>query len=403
MPTYIYQATASKGDQKQGKIIAASENAAIKELQERKLTVTSLKEEEKKARFQISIPFMKKIKAKDLVIFCKELAILVNTNLPIIRALKTIELQTENPYLKDIVKEVKNEVTGGSNLSDAFGRFPEVFSPFFINIVKSGEVSGRLGEILESVAEQMEKDYDLNSEVKTALAYPGFILVSIFVVGFILVTFALPQLISIFEESNVELPLTTRILIWVAHFMQSFWWLILAFIFLAGAFIASSLKSKQGQDSFDRLKLKLPIIGPLFQKVYLTRLTRNLGILIESSLPILRALKVTADVVGNVVYKEVLLQVADDVEGGKSIGDSFSKFPGVIPPLVTQMISVGEEVGKLDNSCKQIAEFFAKEVDHILKQFASLIEPVLLVVMGIAVGLLVSAILMPIYNLADTI
>jgi type IV pilus assembly protein PilC len=295
-----------------------------------------------------------------------------------------------------------DEVDSGYRLSDALSKRPTIFSHFYVSVVKSGETSGKLEEVLEYLANEMEKDYDMNNKIKGAMIYPAFVFGGLLIVGLLMMAFVVPKLTDVLKESGGQLPMATKLLIGVSGFLSQYWWLV--FIGLGGlvAGFTFFIRQRQGREIIDRLILHLPVFGRLFQRIYLVRFTRTMNTLIVGGVTIVDSLKVAAEVTGNSVYKKLIEDTVIAVEEGSTISGIFINHPQV-PKMVSQMIGVGEKTGKLDIVLDRITHFYTREIDNIVANLMTLLEPIIMVFMGVAVGLMVAAIILPMYNLASQI
>ncbi len=401
MPNFRYKARDEQNKTVGGVVQAASREVAAEILTDEGLTILSIELEEA-SLWQRSLKILKRVKIKDLVIFSRQLSVIVSATIPLVQGLKILIQQTENDFFKTIISEVADDVEGGAKLSAALARHPEVFSNFYTSIIKSGETSGKLDEVLNYLADQQEKDYDTISRVRGAMIYPIFILCGLVVVGTMMMIFVIPNLTEILAESGTELPLSTKILIGTSNFLTNFWWLL--FLGIIGLVIALKfiLKTSKGQYFWDLLKLRLPVFGKLFQKIILVRISRSLYTLMSGGVPISKSLEIVAEVTGNVIFKELILETAREVEGGNSIASAFLKSKEV-PAMVSQMLNLGERTGRLDEILEKLTDFYSREIKNMLDNLSSLLEPMILMAMGIAVGLLVSAIILPMYDLAGSI
>jgi len=402
MAVFDYRARKADSQQVNGAVVAASENVAYDTLKERGLTIISLEERKEGKIFQNPLALFNRIKVKELVIFARQLAVMINANVPIVRSLKILLRQTENVRFKVILSDILDDVEGGVKLSAALAKYPSVFNNFFVYMVRSGETTGKLDEVLEYLATQKEKDYDLISKVRGAMTYPIVLLTGVLVVGTGLTLFVLPSLLDVFAEANAQLPFPTRVLIAFVGFSKSYWYLIFLGI---GALVFGFItfkRTKRGKQIWDLIKIKIPIAGGVFKKLYLSRMARSIATLLEAGVPISRSLEITSDVVDNFVYREVINETIGEVEGGNSITTAFvrSKY---IPLMMTQMLAVGEQSGHMDQILGKVADFFDRELENVIANLVTLMEPVILLIMGGAVGFLVAAILLPIYNLSNAI
>lgn len=402
---YEYTATTLEGELKTGSIEAASVDIAISALQERSLVITNIKSAKQAGSFLESFgkfKFLNKVKHKDIVILSRQLATLFEAKIAVLDSLRLLAGQANNVKLKESLAEIVEDIKGGSYLSLAMSKHPDIFSPFYINMIKSGEESGKLEEIFRALADHLERSYELASKTKNALIYPAFVVATFFIVMALMLTFVIPKLTSILTEVNQKIPFYTRILIGVSNFFRDFWAFIFVGAVAGGAFLWRYAKTEKGSEALSKFQTSFPFVGALYSKFYLSRMTDNMETLLSSGVPAVRTLEIAADVVGNKIYKNILLTAANEVKGGSSISEALSKYPEV-PLMVVQMIRTGEETGKLSFMLKTLGKFYKKEVDNAVETLVSLIEPVMIVVLGGAVGILLISILGPIYNITSSI
>jgi len=398
MAIFKYKALDKDKKEITGLVEAVNEEAAAETLREKGFSIISIKEEISAKMGGITI--LNRIKAKDLVIFSRQLAVMISANVSMVQALKILIDQTANIKLKMIVSEIADEVDSGSRLSDVLAKRPKVFSRFYISVIKSGETSGKLDEVLNYLADEMEKDYDMMSKIKGAMIYPAFVLFGLLVVGVVMMVYVVPKLTNILTETGAELPLTTRILIATSGFMSNYWWLILVILVVLAVGLRFYISRPQGRRQLDFLKLRIPIFGKLFQRIYLVRFTRSMNTLIVGGVTIANSLRVAGEVVSNKIFQQLIEETVKEVEDGNSISSVFIESKE-IPKMVSQMMSVGEKTGKLDIILERITEFYSREITNIVANLMTLMEPFIMVVMGIAVGIMVAAIILPMYNLAS--
>jgi len=400
MAIFKYKSSDQDGKPIGGLIEAVNEKMAAEVLQEKGLSIISL---EKQAEVRKSIDIMallNRVKMKDIVVFSRQFSVMVSANVSLVQALRILVEQTENVTLKMIVSEVADEVDSGSRLSDALGKRPKVFSNFYVNVIRSGETSGKLDEVLNYLADEMEKDYDMMSKIKGAMIYPIFVFFGLGAVGVVMMVFVVPKLTAILTETGAALPIATRILIGISKALSSYWWIILIVIGGLAAGIRFYLNKPGGRRQFDLLKLKLPVFGKLFQRIYLVRFTRSMNTLIIGGVTITKSLKIASEVVGNEIYKELIQKTGEAVEDGGPISSVFIESKE-IPKMVSQMMSIGEKTGKLDIILGRVTDFYSREINNIVANLMTLMEPLIMVVMGVAVGLMVAAIILPMYNMAS--
>jgi len=401
---FFFKAKNKEGMLREGTIDAVNKDAAVEVLQKNELFPIFLSEEGQQN--QLLRNFLKSfdsVSNKELMLFFRQLAILIEAKVPIINALKAIEGQSENGFLKQILEGVINDIQDGLPFSDALQKNPDVFSDLMINVIKSGEASGNLRKSVEYVADNIEKNYALTSKVKSALLYPMIIMIVFFIIGFIVMTFVVPKLVIVIKDSGVEnIPWYTSAVISASDFMSSFWWTIL--IILAGIIggFWYYIRTESGKKEWDYVKLHLPVVGSIFRNLYISRFADNFAILLAGGIPIIRAITLVSSVINNSVYQALFLKVADEVKIGGTMSSVMEKSE-YIPPIVSQMIKIGEESGQIDLVLGHVAKYYEQETDMAAKNLATLIEPVVMVIIGVAVGVLVFSILMPIYNIAGQI
>lgn len=398
---FNYRAKDEGGIVKVGVFEAATSAKAAEALHRAGLTVLELTEE-KGAGFSFDkyLWFLNRVPAKEIVLFSRQLATLINAKVPIIEVFEILLGQISKPILKKAVAHIMDDVRAGKSLSESLSAFPKIFSSLYINLVKAGELSGTLDKSLVYLADQQEKDHELTAKIRGAMIYPIFIISAILGIGGLMFVFVLPQMMGVLLESGVELPLTTKILIFLTNVIVKYWPLILFLVF--GSLIGSQvyIRTASGRVIWDHLKLRIPIVNKLLRDIYMDRMARNLSTLVASSIPIVQALRTVADIVGNTVYKEIILEAASEVETGKSIAAVFAERQEV-PIIVTQMVRVGEQTGTLHEILGKLAEFYDKEVSNTVANLTTLLEPIIMLVLGGAVAAMVAGILLPIYNLAS--
>jgi len=400
MPIFKYKTLNKNKQTADGLIEDVSKESAAEILKEKGLSMVELRELTPNDLKWMEV--LNRINSKDLVIFSRQFAVMISANVSMVQSLKILVEQTTNLKLKIILSKIATEVDGGAKLSDTLAKWPDIFSNFYVSVIRSGETSGKLDEILNYLAEEMEKDYDMMSKIKGAMIYPIFVLCGLAVVGVIMMIYVVPKLTGILSETGAELPLTTKILIGSSDFLSHYWWMILTgiiAIFFSLKFYASK---PAGRKQIDFLKLKLPIFGNLFKLIYLVRFTRSMNTLIVGGITISESLKIAGDVVDNKIYQQLIGQTATEVDDGNSISNVFSQSKE-IPKMVSQMLNIGEKTGRLDIMLERITDFYSREINNIVTNLMTLMEPIIMVIMGIAVGIMVAAIILPMYNLASQI
>jgi len=382
------------------KIEAASSEAVVDYLQKNDYFPISVeKVGEKNLNFLNTLT--QRVDFNDVVDFTRQIAIMLNAGLTLIDSLEILKKQTTKLPLRKMIEEIDTKIKGGSSFSVALLDYKNIFSKLYISLVKSGEASGKLGEILLRLADNLEKEREFKSKLKGALVYPVIVIIGMFAVMFIMVTFVLPKLLGLYKDFNVELPTSTKILIAVSSFSTKFWPLVLVMIFVASYFAKKYLATKAGKNSFDQFILKLPVFGHIVSISALVESTRTLAILISSGISILEALSIVVDATENSVYQQAFLTVSHKVEKGLSLGTALEQ-EEMFPPILVQMSQVGEQTGNLDDTLFRLSKYFEMESEMATKTMTTLIEPAILVVLGVGVGFLVMSVITPIYNLTNS-
>ena len=397
---FYYSAKTSEGQEKSGTVEAASYDLAVAALQRRGLVILSLESAEEREPFWGKIlALFQRVKDRDIVIFSRQLATLFSAKVPVVEALRVLTTEASNESLKRKLSAVADDIQGGLPMSQAFSRHPEVFSNFYVQMVRSGEESGKLDDILNYLADYLERSYELTSKARNALIYPAFVFgVFLIVVGIMLVV-VVPKLSSIVSELQQSVPIYTRFIIGLSDFFRTFGVFFLILAALGVIFLWRWRLTSRGRRSLSRIQLSLPILKDMYRKIYLARFADNLQTLLSGGVSVARALEISADVIGNEVYAEIIRESRDAVRAGSSISSALARYEDV-PPLVTQMMRVGEETGKLDQILSALSRFYTREVDNTIERIVSLIEPALIVFLGLGVGIIVASILIPIYNIS---
>lgn len=400
---FVFKAKDAQGEIREGMVEAMNAKAAADILGRNSLVPISVKEEEKTLAIMKDVQRLwEGVSQKELVVFFQQLATLVEARVPVVSALRTIEDQTENKYFRIILKEMADDIEDGAPFSTAIEKHSETFSSLVINMLRAGEASGELQKSVEVVAESIEKNYQLAAKIKGALYYPVFVLGVAGVIGFLVVTFILPKITVMIKDLNVPIPWYTAFLIWLGDFMNAYWWAVLLVIIAAVSGLVYYVKSESGKREWQTILLKIPVIGGLARSIYITRFAENLSALLNGGIPVVRALLIVSDVLGNHIFQKIVLKAADEVRSGGTMSTVFLR-SREIPPIVSQMIRIGEETGSLSEVLKSTAKFYNQEVETTTRSLTTLIEPILIVFLGIGVGILVVGVLMPIYNIASQI
>jgi type IV pilus assembly protein PilC len=403
MAEFLYKARDNSGIVVEGIVEAASAADASTVLSDRNLAVVSLVPRQKRKIYEMSLgAFFSGVKRRHVVIFSRQLAVLVSANVVLVQSLRTVQKQTENPNLRAIVGDIANDIEAGSRLSAALAKYPKVFSGFYINMIRSGETSGRIEDVLTYLADQMEKDYDLISKVKGSMYYPAFIVFGMIIAGFVMMAFVVPKLTAVIADTGGVLPLPTKILIFVSGIFQHYWWLILLFLVAGIGGVAWFINTPEGKVVLDKFFLRMPIFGGIFQRLAVVRMVRSMRTLLDGGVDAVSALEVTADVVENSVYRDLIKQTVSEVRDGRPLSTVFAAHPRTVPAMVSQMLAVGEETGKLSDILDRMAAFYSREIDNLVGGLVTLIEPIIIVIIGIAVAFLVLSIILPMYSMTQS-
>lgn len=403
MTTFTYRAKNAEGRLIEDTVDADNERAVRNLLRERKLTIIHIDKKSAVGMKSDLFAFLsrfRRVSEQALTVFSRQFATMINAGLAMVRCLDILGEQTEDRKLREALVIVRKDIEGGQSLSGAMGKHPDIFSMLYVSMVKAGELGGVLDEVLERLAGFLERDYNLKKKVKSAMTYPMVILVMAIGIVFFLVTWILPTFVDLFEGMNVALPLPTKILIAITKGAKNPLIMSAVFIVVIGAAVALSqyVKTAVGRKHYDQLKLSVPVFGLLNKKVAISRFCRTLGTLLSSGVPIMQALEIVGKASGNEVVAETVSKVRDSIREGESIagplGDS-----GMFPPMVTQMVAVGEETGNLDAMLSKIADFYDSEVEYLLASLTSMLEPLLILGMGGIVGFIVISVFLPLYQL----
>ncbi len=400
---FKYQAKTKDGEMQVGFVEAADRDTAVAILTSHELFVLSVAEEAPPTFLDRVSGFLARTRRKDLIIFARQLATLLEARLPLSDALKILNEQTANKTLKEAVYQVSQDVNAGLSFSQAMGRQASVFPDYYVEMVRAAEVTGNMNEVATFLADYTEKEGDLASKVSSALIYPAIVLALFVVVAFILLTFVYPSLGGVFAQNGVSLPWYTQILLSTGNFLAQWW---IAVVVVAAALIVllvNYLSTSEGKAVLDEAKLRLPIAKKVDLPVVLARFGNSMALLVHGGIPIAQALEIVSHMVGNTLYQDVVHDVADDVRQGMLLSQSIAKHPDYFPPLVSQMVAVGETTGKVEDMLNRLAGIYTREADQMAGNLVELIQPILMIGMGLMVGLLFASVLIPIYNLTVNI
>jgi type IV pilus assembly protein PilC len=395
---FNYTAVNEKGEKQNGVVEAINRDTAISAVQKRGFIVLTVVSADK-PKSLLDITIFEKIPVKDVVIMSRQISTLFEAQVSALKTFSLIASNSQNKLMKKKLEIIVSDLQSGFSISQALAKHPMIFSDFYVNMVKSGEESGKLTQTFAYLADYLDRQYALAAKTKNALIYPAFV-IGIFVIVMVLMfVMIIPKLSAIIKESGQEIPLNTRIVMGISELMVNYGLYLLIAVGALGVVGAYFIKSKKGKLFVDQLKLKTPVFGPLFTKVYLARIADNMDTMLSSGIPIVRAIEITAGVVGNRTYQEILSSSCEKVKSGNSFSEALSSHKE-IPQILVQMIKVGEETGAMGNILKTLAKFYKREVDDAVDTLVGLIEPVMIVALGLGVGLLLTSVLMPIYNIA---
>lgn len=398
---FNYQARDKRGEMQTGTVEASSSEAAIALLQKNRLFVTFLEAAEAKPFYARKIKLFERISKKDIVNFSRQLALMFKSKIPLLQALQSIAGQTKNPGFREKILAIAQEVEGGTRLSQALAIHPKLFSTFYISMVKSGEASGTLSESLTYLADHLEREYHLQSKIQGAMIYPILILVVVIGVLVMMMYFVIPSMTKVLSEMDQELPAITKAVIALSNAMRTWGWL--ALLVLVGLLVGLSryIKTSAGKKIKDRFLLRLPVLSSFLKMIYISRFSENLATLVAGGLPISQSLEITGEVVGNDVYHTIITQLKEEVSKGENISKVLEQYPQYFPPILIQMVAVGEKTGTLDTSLMNVVEFYRKEVERSIDNLLSILEPVMVIFLGGLVAGLMGSILLPLYKMTS--
>ncbi|MFH1366716.1 MAG: type II secretion system F family protein [Patescibacteria group bacterium] len=405
MTNFEYTARNQEGKIIKGSLSAVNEDDLAQQLKTQNLTLTSHAARKKKSSLDISslLQRFQSIPVTQKIFFVKNLEVMMRTGFSIGRALGVLAEQTSSKKLKNIILDLKKEVESGVTLSRALEKHKKYFSELFVNMIAAGEASGKLDEVLKSLATQMRKDHALIAKIKGAMTYPVIIVIAMVGIGIAMMVYVIPQLSSVFKEAGAELPLITRLLMSLSDLIiKQGLWVFLGLVLLIFG-LRRLLKTNKGKFTYHKLVLKLPIFGPIIKKVNLARFSRSLNSLLATDIPIVKAFEIIGKTLGNVHYQNAMKEAAEKLKTGATVQKCLEVYPNLFTPVILQMIAVGEESGTLDTISEELASFYEEEVDQTMSNLSTIIEPIIMLVLGAAVALLVAAIILPIYSLSEAI
>lgn len=401
MTLYRYHAKDSKGQDVTGTVDAPNQMQANEILVSHGLAPSRFEKTSGGFDMDSIMEMFSRITGKEMVIFFRQLATLVNAQVRIVTALRILTRQVASAKFRRLINEIASEVEGGKSLSESLALYPDYFPDLYASLIKAGEASGTLDKSLVYLADQIEKDYDLRSKIRGALSYPIFIVAVLFIVGTLMMIFVLPQMTSVLSEAGADLPITTKIIVATSNFMVAYWYIMLIGLIIAFFFLRYFFRTIFGHYLVDNFLIKTPLFGQFLRKIYLYRFAHHLSNLLAGGISIVKALNLIADAVGNWVYRDIFREAANEVQTGRPLHEVLESYPE-IPPLVYQMVEVGGQTGDLHGIMGKLAVFYDKEVENGIANLTTMIEPIIMVILGLAVGIMVAGVLLPIYNLASS-
>ena len=400
--TFKYKILDQGNNQKEGTIDAINIEVAISSLQKRGFSIVSITPEDKftGSFLEKNLSIFERVSNKDIVILSRQMATLFEAQVSALRVFQLLAMQSENQVLRRNLKDVVDDLQAGNSISGALSKHPKVFSQFYINMVKSGEESGKLDQTFIYLADHLDRTYEVTSKVKTALIYPAFVIFTFVAVMILMLVVVIPKISGILKDSGQAIPIYTKIVLGISDFLVSYGYILVVALALGGFFLWRYLRTESGKMAWDQMKITTPFIKILYTKLYLSRIADNMNTMLVSGIPMVRGLDLTADVVDNLVYKKILNNTVEDVKGGSSVSDAMGKYEQ-IPGIFVQMVKIGEETGQLGNILKTLATFYRREVTNAIDSIIGLIEPAMIVLLGLGVAFLLASVLVPIYNISS--
>ncbi|PSO45519.1 MAG: hypothetical protein BRC25_01990 [Parcubacteria group bacterium SW_6_46_9] len=401
---FVFKAVNSEGEEKSGTIEAFNEDAAISTLQRRDLTILNIeKEEDTVPIWERRIKFFESVSNREVVILSRQIATLFQADVSALEVFRLLSNATDNPKLRDALQDVVSDLKGGSSISDAMAKHEDIFSEFYVNMVKSGEETGKLSETFLYLADYLDRNYELINKTKNALIYPAFVVLTFIGVMVLMLTTIIPNITQIIEASDQTPPVYTQVVMGMSDFLVAYGLYLLVFLALAGYGLWYYVtETEDGKRLLSELKIEIPYIGNLYRKLYLSRITDNMNTMLASGIPMTRGLEITADIMENDVYEDILRQAVADIKSGLSIAEALDGHKE-IPGIMVQMVRIGEETGELRNILETLSDFYRREVENAVDSLVGLIEPALILLLGLGVGGLLASVLMPIYNISSGI
>lgn len=399
---FNYEAIDQNGQSSRGTVDAVSMDVAVTSLQRRGLTISTIEPAASESKLSLSMSLFESVSTRDLVILSRQIATLFEAQVSALRVFRLLAEQAEKPLLRRTLTEVSDDLQGGNSISKSLEKHPKIFSDFYVNMVRAGEESGKLDQTFLFLADYMDRSYELLSKARNALIYPAFVIATFVAVMVLMLTLVIPKISAILIESGQPIPIYTKIVIGLSTLITDYGIFVLALLIVAGFFLVRYARTGAGSLALSRFKLTFPYVGTLYQKLYLSRIADNMHAMLASGISVVRGLEITASVVDNKVYGDILNETIESVKAGSPMSEVFRKYPE-IPAIMVQMIEVGEETGELGSILEKMAAFYRREVNNAVDTLVNLIEPVMIVMLGLGVGILLASVLIPIYNVSGAI
>lgn len=400
---YKYTYIDETGSERKSTIESLNDEIAINSLQSRGIVLTSIAPAEEKSFFDLDIKLFDHVSTRDLVILSRQISTLFEAKVSALKVFRLLGAEVTNKLLRTALSDISDQISGGSSISKAMRRHPKVFNDFYVNMVAAGEESGQLDKIFGYLADYMDRNYEITSKAKSALIYPAFVITTFIGVMVLMLTMVIPKISSILTESGQEIPIYTKVTLAVSSFFVHYGILLLIALVIGGFFYWRYIQTEQGERSFAQLKLNVPVLGNIYRKLYLSRIADNMNTMLMSGISMVAALESTLSIIDSRTYKDILESAIADVRAGSPVSEALGKNNDEIPGIMTQMIRVGEETGELGNILKTLSRFYQREVVNAVDTLVSLIEPAMIVLLGLGVGFLLASVLVPIYNISSAI
>ena len=399
---FRYEALDQNGQNLSGTVDAVSMDVAIASVQRRGLTISSIQPEGQKLTLSSNITLFEGVSNRDVVILSRQISTLFEAQVSALRTFRLLAEQSERSLIRRALTEVSDDLQAGNSISKALARHPKVFSEFYVNMVRAGEESGKLDQTFQFLADYLDRSYELLSKARNALIYPAFVMATFVAVMVLMLTLVIPRISSILIESGQEIPIYTKIVMTLSSILTDYGIFFIALLVIGGFFLVRYGRTKTGGETFSRLKLTVPYVGGLYQKLYLSRIADNMQAMLSSGIPAVRALEITGNIVGNKIFENILADAVQSVKTGNPISATFARYPE-IPSIMVQMLQVGEETGEMGSILEKLARFYRREVNNAVDTLVNLIEPVLIVALAIGVGVLLASVLIPIYDISGAL